>query len=398
MKDLIGIARGYQFERPDLLLASGVLLSPDGVVATFGHAPGEGHYTVYLYDGRKLSASILVDDRRTGLRLLKVDSQDLPHLSLAEVEAEVGDQVFATFCTDRHERAATQGMVSARPRGAVWASSLQLDHAVAGPMSTGGPLVDGDGRLVGLLAGKSASGDQPDSGAFGAPLDVVRALLKARQGENRVVVQRGQLGIQLNSKPAGDQEQVVVQVLPNSPAQAAGVGDGDVLVAVDGRKVTSPPEAAALVARHALGEKVTITLLHDGAEKSLEIALGRPVPVVEGVPYPGAPAAGQPPPAANLVQPEQLYVLSADGKRIALAATEQQLEPLRKEARLRLQAAPGAPAGTATEVAPRVLRVERSDLEKKLDEFGHNVESLQKQVEKLTEEIKSLRAKLNEQQ
>jgi predicted nucleic acid-binding Zn-ribbon protein len=83
-------------------------------------------------------------------------------------------------------------------------------------------------------------------------------------------------------------------------------------------------------------------------------------------------------------------MLTQDGKLIATAATEEQLEPLRQQWQ-RLH-------GTlAAEPAPNVLRVERSDLEKKLEDFGHNVESLQQQVEKLTAEIKSLREKLAEQ-
>ncbi|HET6878893.1 MAG TPA: PDZ domain-containing protein [Pirellulales bacterium] len=378
-------------DQADLSLASGALLSPDGLIATFSHEQGEGRYIVYLHDGRRLAASMLVDDRRTGLRLLKVDGRDLPYLSLAETDAEVGDQVFATFCTDRHERAATQGMISARLHGAGWATSLHVDHAGAGPMSAGGPIVDGDGNLVGLLAGRSASSEPAEVGASATPLDAVRALLKARQGENTVVVQRGLLGLQLNSKSEDDNEQVVVHVFKDSPAEAAGVRDGDELVAVDGHKVASPAEAAALVARHALGEKVAVTLRRDGAEKEYEITIGRPAPEATAAGSADA-APDQPAATANLVHPEQLFVFSPDGKRVAVTLTEQQLGRWRKQASIA-----GTPPATAAEPAPNIIRVERSDLEKKLEEVGRSVESLQKQVETLTEEIKALRGKLAEQ-
>lgn len=389
-------ARYQPIPKPDLSLSSGVLLSADGTIATFSREDGNGRYTVYLSDGSSFPASILVDDRRTGLRLLKIDARDLPRLVPAEAEPEVGDQVFATFCTDRHERAAAQGMISARLRGALWANSVQVDLA-AGPMSAGGPLVDAEGRLVGLLAGKSASPDQPNAGTVATPLDAVSALLKARQGENTVVVQRGLLGIQLNSKSDGGQEQVVVQVLQDSPAEAAGVRDGDELVAIDGHKVTSPAEAVALVARHALGEKVSVTLRRDGAEKETEITIRRPAPDA-GADSNAAPSGSNRPlrVTANLVHPGKLYVVTQDGKLIATGATEQQLEPLRKQWQ-KVHGTVGAPLAIVAEPVPNVMRVERSGLEKKLEEFGRNVESLQKQVQSLTEEIKSLREKLAEQ-
>jgi S1-C subfamily serine protease len=377
-----------------LTLSSGVVLSPDGLVVAPGPEQSGGEFSISFDDGRSLPASILVDDRRTGLRLLKVDAHDLPYLELADAEAEIGDQVLAAFCTDRRERAVAQGIVSARLRAARWAISLQLDLA-AGPMSAGGPLVDGTGRLVALVAGKAEERGPNNSATAATPLDAVRALLKARQGENTVVVQRGLLGLQLDGSPEGARERVVVHVMHDSPAESGGVREGDELVAVDGQKVGSPAEAAALVARHALGEKVAVTLRRDGAEKSMEITIGRPAPQAEA----GSPANTELKAlTGRLVHPEKLYVLTQDGKRVAVAATEQQLEPLRVHLHnLQKQAGSDGRWSITAEPAPHVIRVERSDLEKKLEDVGRNVESLQQQVEKLTAEIKALRAKLGEQ-
>jgi hypothetical protein len=179
--------------------------------------------------------------------------------------------------------------------------------------------------------------------------------------------------------------------------------DGDELVAIAGEKVASPTDAAAIVARHTAGEKISVTVLRGGEEKKLDITVGRPSQELEAnlsaqqeTAAPIPPTAGNATPA-NLVRPEQLYILSQDGKRVVLAATDEQLEPLRNYARsLRVRMADGKDV-VATEPVPNVIRVERSDLEKKLEDFSHNVDSLQQQVEKLTEEIKSLRAKLAEQ-
>jgi S1-C subfamily serine protease len=147
-----GGSQWYRAIRAGLALSSGVMVSADGLLVTLGRAPGEGRYNVLLDDGRSLPARIVVDDRRNGLRLLKIDAHDLPHVSLAETEADVGDQVFATFCSDRRERTVAQGIIAGR-RGATGASSLQLD-LTTGPMSTGGAVIDVDGRLVGIIAGQ----------------------------------------------------------------------------------------------------------------------------------------------------------------------------------------------------------------------------------------------------
>ncbi|HEV3342178.1 MAG TPA: trypsin-like peptidase domain-containing protein, partial [Pirellulales bacterium] len=176
-------------QRADLALTSGVVVSANGLVVTANREP-DGHYVVIFADGRSLPARVVVDDRRSGLRLLKVDATDLPHLALADNEAEIGDQVFAAFCTDRRERAAAQGMVAARPK----AASIELDLAT-GPMSAGGALVNEFGKLVGIISGKSAPDARTQTNNSAVPLRDIRALLAAQQGENTVVVHRGFLGL-----------------------------------------------------------------------------------------------------------------------------------------------------------------------------------------------------------
>jgi S1-C subfamily serine protease len=379
------VAQSQPVDDADLSLASGVVLSEDGLVATLIRELRKGKYTVFLEDGRSLPARLLVDDHRSGLRLLKVDADDLPHLELADADAEVGDQVFATFSTDRRRRAAAQGIVAARSRAT--GGSLQLDLA-AGRMSSGGPVVDEQGRLAGVLSGKAARSPADDLQNFAAPLSAVRALLKGRQDGNTVVVQPGMLGVSIHVDSEGGQERLTVRPLPDSPALAAGMHDGDELVAIDGERIGSASEVAAAVATHAPGEKIVITIRREGTEQKLEIILGaRPDTMKASVNAPREPRDAPPPAAANLVEPEHYDVIvMRDDKRVVA-----------RSSRLRLTTSPNGQTTVATEPLPNVIRVERSGLEKKLEEFGRNVESLQQQVEKLTEEVKSLRARLPEQ-
>jgi S1-C subfamily serine protease len=384
----------------DLALASGVVVSANGLVVTSNREP-DGHYVVIFADGRSLPARVVVDDRRSGLRLLKVDAADLPHLTPADSEAEIGDQVFAAFSTDRHERAAAQGMVAARPKTGL----IELDLAT-GPMSAGGPLVNEQGGLVGIISGGAAPAARTQTGNSAVPVKDVCALLTAQQGENTVVVHRGFLGLQLDSKPEGGRERVIVHLMDDSPARAAGVIEGDELVTVAGEKITSPAEAAALVARHAPGEKVAVAVLRDGQPKAMEIVLGRPPAALESAQTVGTQggnrSTGGGSGTANIVHPEKLYILSEDGKQVVVAADGEQVNALRNYARaLRLQSSTASSSGsssTSSVAAPatNAIRVERSDLDKKLEEVGRSVESLQQQVKKLTEEIQTLSSKLAE--
>jgi S1-C subfamily serine protease len=374
--------------KADLALASGVVVSADGLIVTLNQEP-DGHYDIILADSRRLPARVVVDDRRSGLRLLKVDAADLPHLAMADAEAEIGDQVFAAFSTDRHERAAARGMIAAKQK----TGALELDLA-AGAMSAGGPLVNEQGGLVGILVGGTAPEGRTQSGSSAVPLKDVRALLAVRQGENTVVVHRGFLGVSLDGKPEEGRERVIVHLLDDSAARAAGMLDGDELVAVAGEKITSIAQAAAAVARHSPGEKIAVVVLRDGQEKSLDITVGQPP--AGSVQNAGIFARNRGTGGgvtASVVRPEKLYVLSEDGKQVAVPADEQQLEILRKT--LRYRAAAESPLRT-TEPTASTIRVERSDLDKRLEEVGRSVDSLQEQVKKLTEEIQALRSKLAE--
>lgn len=371
-------------------LSSGVAVSADGLVVALGNLQGEGRYTVTLEDGRKLPATVLVDDQRSGLRLLKIDSRDLPYLSLAETRHGVGDPVVAAFCTDRRGRAAAQGMIAASPRP-LHGGRLRLDIEV-GRMASGGPVVDDEGRLLGTMSGKSAPSPAEELATYAVPADAVKALLKFRQADHTVIVHRGMLGIEINVEAEGGKERLIARPLPESPAAAAGMKDGDELLAVDGGRVSTGGEVVAAVARHAPGEKIGVTVLREGNEEQIEITLAPPPELDAKL----NPAADQRPPTEatiNLVRPEQLYVFTQEGKTVAVPATKEQLEPFRNAARaIRITAAPGSPPPPAN-----VIRVERSDLEKKLEEVGRNVQSLQQQMAALTEEIKSLRARLAEE-
>ncbi|HEV3339954.1 MAG TPA: PDZ domain-containing protein, partial [Pirellulales bacterium] len=204
------------------------------------------------------------------------------------------------------------------------------------------------------------------------------------------------------SKTEGGRERVIVHLTDDSPARAAGMLDGDELVAISGEKIASAEEAVAAAARRAPGEKVAVTVLRDGQEKVMEIVVGRPPAALDSAENAGgrirSRTAGGGLGTANVVHQDRLYILSEDGKQVVAAAGAEHVDALRNYARaMRMTATAANPANAyVAEPANRTIRVERSDLDKKLEEVGRSVESLQEQVKKLTEEIQALRSKLAE--
>lgn len=358
---------------PDLSLASGTVVSADGLIVAFSPTPAAspeaGHHTVTFGDGRTFSARLVVDDRRNGLELLKIDAQDLAHVTPADEDAQLGDQVYATFATDARQRAAAQGMVAARnqSRKGRAARLLQIDAKV-GRMSAGGPLVDGDGRLVGILVSRS----EADGASFAVPANAVTALIAARQGDAVAVIDHGFLGVQLDQHEADGKSEVVMRPMGESPAAAAGVREGDVLLMIDGETVSSAEDAAAIVSQHAPGDTVALVFERDGKREARAITLGRR-------PTSNPTAQNQ----SEQALPVARVTIKEEGPDAVLLFTEDQ--PGQPQARVVLQPQP----------VVSTLRVERSDVEKQLDTVGQNVQSLSEQVKKLTEEVQRLREQLS---
>jgi serine protease Do len=391
-------------KQPDAVgLASGTVVSSDGLIVTLLGAleqqdeeeKGEeqGEYSVTFPDGRVLPAKVLVDDRRSRLRLLKVEGKDLPHVELADDEAELGQQVVTVYATDPKSRAVAQGIVAAIGeslpglRGAALRSDLEV-----GTMSAGAPLADVDGKLVGIIAAREAREPNQLGPAYAVPADYVRRLLDAREGDRTVVVERGFLGIVIHepSEPGGGPQ--VGGVQPDSPAAEAGIREGDQLVAVDGQPVSTPADVVRLVGRHKPGDRVSVVIRRDDEEQQLEVTLGRfdwkPQRVTSTSPR------------IEAVEPQTLHIVDSDGKSKQVIINTPAGAIFQLPQGMRPPGAPSDPKKqprySAVYPAPGNIRVQRSDVEKKLDQLNRDVQTLQDHIQKLTEEVQKLREEMGE--
>ena len=265
--------------RPELA-STGVHWRP-GVLVTADHTvTAEEEITVATPDGRTVPARLVGRDATTDLAVLRAEGLDLPVAELAEPAVlRVGHLVLAVGYGPR----VSWGVVSALGRGGRAAPAgdrdqiLQLDLTLY-PGFSGGPLVDVEGRVVGLnTSGRSRS----FRGAI--PAAVVARVVDEIVARGRV--SRGYLGVALQPvhlpeetrralPVAGEFGLIVVSVEPGGPAASAGLVLGDVLVALDEQALREPGDVQAAVASRPVGATVAATLLRGGAPRSIAVTVG----------------------------------------------------------------------------------------------------------------------------
>jgi serine protease Do len=271
--------------QPQTGFGSGFLIDPKGVVLTNYHVvDGAEQVEVQLKDGRKFLSKNIKVDPKTDLAIVRIDAKgNLPYLELGDSDAmEIGDRVLAVGAPFGLTGSVTSGIISAKGRNGLnmnmYEDFLQTDAAI-NPGNSGGPLVNLEGRVVGIdSAIKSRSG-----GFQGVGLAVASNLAKNVMSQllKDGVVRRGYLGVQIKdlepdvAARLGVKEHgvLVAKVHDNTPAGKAGLKDGDVLTAVDGKPIKDGPALQRIVASLALNKAVNVTVIRDGKTLTLPITI-----------------------------------------------------------------------------------------------------------------------------
>ena len=271
---------------------SGVILSSDGYIVTNNHvADGATTLRVKLFDGRKFDAKLIGKDAATDLALLKIDATDLPTLPLGSSDAlRLGEWVLAIGSPFDLQSTITAGIVSAKARqlGAIpddfsIESFIQTDAAV-NPGNSGGALVNTRGELVGInTLIKSQTGSYIGY-SFAIPESIVRKVVLDLKEFG--VVQRALLGIQFRpvdqdfidseGKESGVDEiggVYVAGVVEGGAASEAGIRKGDVILEVDGVKITEGSTLQEQIAKHRPNDRIVLSVKRAGKMKQFEVTL-----------------------------------------------------------------------------------------------------------------------------
>jgi len=278
--------QGQQQEQTKAV-GSGVILRDDGVIVTNHHVvKGGGTIDVILNDKRTFTARVLLSDERTDLAVLKIDTkgEKLPYLELRDSdEVEVGDLVLAVGNPFGVGQTVTSGIVSAVARTSVsiadFRSFIQTDAPI-NPGNSGGALVTLDGKLAGInTAILSRSGGNVGIG-FAIPSNMVGAVVRAALSGGRIA--RPTLGIGGQDVTADIARArgieriggvIVSTVQADSPAAAAGMKVGDVILKINGRDVSDIQDLRFRLATMPVGGKVKLTILRGKETIEMEVPL-----------------------------------------------------------------------------------------------------------------------------
>ncbi len=270
-------------------LGSGVILSDQGYILTNHHViRGADAIQVSLRDGRIAKAKVAGSDPETDLAVLKIDLGKLPVITLGHSERmHVGDVVLAIGNPFGVGQTVTMGIVSATGRNRLGINTfenfIQTDAAI-NPGNSGGALVDAEGRLVGInTAIFSKSGGYQGIG-FAIPVSMAQAVLEDILKHGRPL--RGWLGIEaheINAEIAralnlkSTDGVVITGIARGSPAHRAGLQLGDVIRAIDGKKITTGGDALVVISSRRPGSKLNLSVIRDGKEAAVEVtAIERP--------------------------------------------------------------------------------------------------------------------------
>ena len=273
-----GAGRGSRGAEPRESLGSGIVLTADGEVLTNEHVVRDwARVRARLADGRTYEVTVLGTDPPTDLALLQLEGLDGP-LQPAELgdsdAAQVGDWVAAVGNPLGLENTMTRGIISAKGRRQLqndprsYMEFLQTDAAI-NPGSSGGPLFDLDGRVVGINAALNKEGQGI---AFAIPANMAREIvLRLRESG---VVERGWLGVIITPVEGAEEGVRVIDALPGSPAHGAGLVDGDIIRTVEGVPVASPFDLRWRIAMAGVGQRVTLEVRRAGESRLVSVTLG----------------------------------------------------------------------------------------------------------------------------
>jgi len=262
-------------------LGSGFVYDASGLILTAAHVLGDAEEVqVRLADGTSRTGTVVGSDDSTDVAVVQVEADgDLPVATLATgVELQVGQDAIAIGSPFGLDQTVTAGIISAlgrstrTPGGVI--PAIQTDAPINSGNS-GGALADRQGRVIGIndsiITGNLQSSGNVGVG-FAIPIDIAKAVAdKIVAGEP---TEPGYLGVG-GADATGDRAgAAVTSVEAGSPAADAGITADDVVTAVDDRKVSSMIDLAAAVRTNVPGDEVSLTLLRDGEERTVEVTLG----------------------------------------------------------------------------------------------------------------------------
>jgi S1-C subfamily serine protease len=264
---------------------SGFVIDDQGYIVTNDHVVEEANaYTVRFGDegSKPIAAKLVGKDPSTDVAVLKIDPKAVSG-GIKPVELGTsrglrpGDAAIAIGSPFGLSGTVTSGIISAlnreidSPNGFKISGAVQTDAAI-NPGNSGGPLLDADGRVIGINSQIATNGSDANTGVgFAVPIDTVRQVVPRLKADGKI--DRAYLGVA--STPATERDGAVVDtVTPTGPASSSGLRKGDKIVSIDGKPIDSPSDLGTLVLSKKPGDTVQLKVVRGGDTRTIEVKLG----------------------------------------------------------------------------------------------------------------------------
>jgi len=281
---------------------TGFIITADGLIATNKHVIDvEGaKYTVITQDGKKYDAQVMAKDRANDFAILKIDAKNLPVVEFGDSdELEIGQRVIAIGnALGEFQNSVTVGVLSGTERSLIASDAygrnaetleglLQTDAAI-NEGNSGGPLLNIKGQVVGINTATAAKGQSEGIG-FAIPIATLKSAIDSIKKTGKII--RPYIGVRyvaVDQKIAaikgidatsgvivmGDDSAGLPAIVPNSPAEKAGIKQGDVILKINNDELGEGKSLSRFLNQYSPGDEVTLSIIRDGKEISVKVTLG----------------------------------------------------------------------------------------------------------------------------
>ena len=284
MEDFFGpFFRQNPQNRTERSLGSGFIIDKSGYIVTNNHVIKDADkIKVILHDNTEYDAKIIGTDPMTDLALIKIEAKGLKPLKFgSSSNAAVGSWVVAIGSPFGLEQTVTAGIISAKGRiigSGPYDDFIQTDASI-NPGNSGGPLLNLDGEVIGINTAIVKSGQGI---GFAIPADMATGIIDQLTESSHV--SRGWLGVAIQNvsdemaeyyKLKPGEGVYVAKAYEDNPAHKAGIRQGDVILSIDGKKINSSRDLTITIANLKVGQKIKVTLIRGGDEKTIPVKLGK---------------------------------------------------------------------------------------------------------------------------
>ncbi len=275
---------GMPRRRQQTSLGSGVIIDKSGLILTNNHVIKDAdEITVKFANKQEAKGKVVGTDPKTDLAVIRVSSkEDLPVATMGNSDTlHVGEWAIAIGNPFGLDHTLTVGVISATGRSevgiAAYENFIQTDASI-NPGNSGGPLLNIRGEVIGINTAIVASGQGI---GFAIPVNMARKVTDDLVKKGKVT--RGWLGVGIQpltpelAKGFGvsaEEGILVNQVMPRSPAEAAGLKTGDLILSVDGKSVKDPRQLQRIIAETEIGKSIELTILREKEKRTLKVQVG----------------------------------------------------------------------------------------------------------------------------